>query len=401
MLYTNAPWCSSAYGRIAAKLCPAWHRAGYPTALANNYGLQGGILDWGGVKVYPHGGGLSEVETMQHYRHFKADVLIILYDMWVMDNIPNLVRENRVTLVTYAPVDHLDVYPKLEAKLRVAFHILAMSRYAERLMRMAGFTNLTYLPHGVDCDAFYPIDASKEALRQKLGFEPDSFVIGMVQMNKGFRKGIPRQLEAVKIFCDQNPDVKTRLYMHTAAKATFDLPDLQKLLGIQEIARFPEDYDYTLGWDDKQLCVMYNGFDVLLQGTWGEGFGMPVIEANACGVPVVASNSTAMTELLKPTPELLVRVNPTDYFWTQIPSKIPKPDPYDMAEKLERVYNRGPETYGEKVRKWALGYDWDRVVTPTSLRFLEYLQQELEDRCAKPPEPSPGLKPLSEARVIT
>jgi len=44
--------------------------------------------------------------------------------------------------------------------------------------------------------------------------------------------------------------------------------------------------------------VIYSGMDVLLSPTLGEGFGITVIDAQACGVPVIASNFSAQPELV-------------------------------------------------------------------------------------------------------
>ena len=37
--------------------------------------------------------------------------------------------------------------------------------------------------------------------------------------------------------------------------------------------------------------------DVLFASTYAEGFGLPIIEAQACGTPVITTNASSMTEL--------------------------------------------------------------------------------------------------------
>jgi glycosyltransferase involved in cell wall biosynthesis len=45
------------------------------------------------------------------------------------------------------------------------------------------------------------------------------------------------------------------------------------------------------------MAHLYNSLDVLMNASSGEGFGVPIIEAQACGVPVLTHNATSMTEL--------------------------------------------------------------------------------------------------------
>lgn len=71
---------------------------------------------------------------------------------------------------------------------------------------------------------------------------------------------------------------------------------------------------------DEDLPFLMNGADVFLYPSLYEGFGIPVLEAMACGTPVVASNTTSLPEVVGDTGLL---VNPTS--------------PGEIAEALTRI----------------------------------------------------------------
>jgi glycosyltransferase involved in cell wall biosynthesis len=66
---------------------------------------------------------------------------------------------------------------------------------------------------------------------------------------------------------------------------------------------------------EDQLRTWYRSLDVLLNATYGEGFGMPIIEALACGIPVIGTESTAMTEKIPAGAGWLVR---GQEFWNEV-----------------------------------------------------------------------------------
>jgi len=50
--------------------------------------------------------------------------------------------------------------------------------------------------------------------------------------------------------------------------------------------------------DDEQLVRLYSGADCFLFPSLSEGFGFPVLEAMACGAPVVSSNRASLPEIV-------------------------------------------------------------------------------------------------------
>jgi glycosyltransferase involved in cell wall biosynthesis len=49
---------------------------------------------------------------------------------------------------------------------------------------------------------------------------------------------------------------------------------------------------------DKDLSALYSAADLFTLVSWHEGFGLPIIEAMACGTPVIASNVSSLPEVL-------------------------------------------------------------------------------------------------------
>ncbi len=79
--------------------------------------------------------------------------------------------------------------------------------------------------------------------------------------------------------------------------------DLVNRLGIEKDVIF---LDYI---DDNDLVLLYNTASLFIMPSLYEGFGLPVLEAMACGTPVVASNVSSIPEVLK---DAGILVNPYD-----------------------------------------------------------------------------------------
>jgi len=161
-----------------------------------------------------------------------------------------------------------------------------------------------YAPHGVDTQKFAPNKkANGMTGRQILNIPDDAFVIGMVAANKGvapIRKAWGENLLAAALFMEKHDDAW--LYLHTekrGAQGGIDLVALTKAAGVPENRIvWVDQWAYYCGIETEMLATIFGALDVNLACSRGEGFGVPVIETAACGVPSIVSNFTAQPELV-------------------------------------------------------------------------------------------------------
>ena len=131
----------------------------------------------------------------------------------------------------------------------------------------------------------------------------DAFLVGMVAANKGrpSRKGFQQAFQAFKKFSDAHDDVY--LYLHTTispdVSAGENIPAILDALGVPPERVMTAD-QYRMMFDPyshQSMAKIYSAMDVLLNPAMGEGFGIPVLEAQACGVPAIVTDFSAMQEV--------------------------------------------------------------------------------------------------------
>jgi glycosyltransferase involved in cell wall biosynthesis len=94
------------------------------------------------------------------------------------------------------------------------------------------------------------------------------------------------------------------LYIHTeifGLAEGVNIPRYLQMIGApDERIIFVDQFSYRQGLPQEYLAKVYSETDVFLSTSRGEGFGVPVIEAQACGAPVIVTDFTAQTELAGP-----------------------------------------------------------------------------------------------------
>lgn len=290
--YSNAPWNHSGYGGQTALFAPRIADLGHDIAVVANYGLQGGIVDWKGIPVYPRGGHVHGLDGMvSAAKHFNPDIIVTLYDLWAFEG-----HEFGTHWVPWIPVDTDPAGPATVRAVQSALAPLAMSCWGQSMLTAAGVRS-THIPLAVDTGVFRPGDHTRA--REALTWPQDAFIVGMVAMNKSPRKHLAAQIEAFAEFSRTHPDAY--LYLHTHDGTVGDginLVELVRQLGIEHRVLFVDQWHYRIGYTPEEMALRYQAMDVLLSVSHSEGFGVPILEAQACNTPVIAGDWSAMPEHL-------------------------------------------------------------------------------------------------------
>lgn len=385
--HSNAPFASSGYGVQTALFAPRIKKLGHEVAISAFWGLVGGRLDWHGIPLYPGGVTPFGVDVAGgHARDFKADVLLTLIDAWVME--PE--RWPDIPWASWTPIDHDPVPPPIAQKLQACQHPIAMSRFGLDAMRRMGAENALFVPHGYDPEVYHPDEKAGEEIRRWMQVPDDAPLLGMVAANKGgwpSRKSIAQVLEAFALLVrDGSP---AYLYMHTHLDAAYggvNVMQTVNALGITERVKGCDQYMNLTGQISPGFMRgVYNALDALVNPSMGEGFGIPILEAQACGTPVIVGDWTAMSELawtgwkLDRETEAMRILTPQDAHMF-----LPRVDAIADA-MLEAVTIRKPKDLREAAAAGAVPYQADRVVTGYWVPALEAMAeaQSVPDRAVR------------------
>lgn len=373
LLHSNLPGSPSGYGQQAALFVPRIASLGHEVAVSAFYSTHDTPPEWEGHKVYPPGRrGYGEDVLAQHARHFGADLVITLMDVWALGAEP--VRELRaagVKVAQWMPVDCSPLSMADRAVLEESRAVpIAMSRFGERMLTDAGFKPL-YVPHGIDCSVFKPPE-DRKALREAMGIA-DQFVVGINAANKELtRKAWPEQMAAFARLHKRHPG--TRLYAHTvrAVPGGLDLGVVAQEIGIKPAVMWSDQDLMKDGLiTPAQMAATTGAADLWSGCSMAEGFGLPVLEAQACGTPTVVTDWSAMSEVgcgWKVGGEPMWA--PLHHAWWC------KPSIGAIARAYEKAYERGPsyQAKARQAREHALTYDADRVLKDWWVPCLEHLE---------------------------
>jgi glycosyltransferase involved in cell wall biosynthesis len=377
----DSPLSKSAYGQQTALFVPRLQALGHHIDIfAANH--TGEALNWKDTRILPrYNDRIGNDLLLQHSRHTVGDegVNILLHDIWTYE--PTVLAKTG-RIAAWTPVDHVPLQTVTDRCLTDAGgladppHIipLAMSRFAQESFAAKGF-DAPYVPHAYDPVNYQPRD--RKRAKELLQVPEDAFVVAVVADNQGI--GPPRKAwgELLSAFAEFHKVKKDAvIYLHTdmlGVRGGLDLFQILASLDVPvEAIHVCDPYEYRVNsYSPEFLSYVYSAADVLLNPSYGEGFGCTIMEAGACGTPQIVGDNSAMSEV-----GYGWKVGGQKW-WTALGGWQVCPSIPEIIEALKHAYNQS-ESRREKAQRHAAQYEVSLVMREHMVPALAELGRRFE-----------------------
>ena len=322
---------------------------------------------------------------------FEPDVVLCIRDFW-MDSFVWHSPYRRIFEWAWMPtVDAAPQNVEWVDMFSDADYLLTYSDWAGEVLRKQGGSSMNL------CGTASP-SASKEFrplenAREDLGIPSDWKIVGTVMRNQR-RKLFPAMLEAFGEYLHNSGDLNTYLYCHTSyPDAGWNISELlhkhkisSRVLfsyrcnscGHLDVSKFHDSrkvcssckqyasspVSVSNGVDDATLAKVYNCFDLYIQCANSEGFGLPQVEAAACGVPVACTYYSAMEDIVHKLGAYPLKYNTYCELETGCDRAVPLKD--SIIDTFRTFFDKKNEDQRQELRKstrrlFEENYNWDKT----------------------------------------
>jgi glycosyltransferase involved in cell wall biosynthesis len=239
----------------------------------------------------------------------------------------------------------------MKKAIRAAHRIITDSRFiADELKNLMGVRDdrMSVIPCGLDHQRFHPQQDSVciEQVRKRYTLPQDFYLfVGQPSTQKNLRLIVETYASA-----GLNPELRLPVVIAWDMRRSELFEPTLGLIrqsGLNELFRF---VGYVA---DEDLASLYGSARALLYTSLYEGFGLPPLEAMACGIPVVASDRASLPEVVGDAAILIDPLNPQSL--AEALRKV------DQEETRTRLISKGLER--------ARAFSWERTAQQVAERF--------------------------------
>jgi glycosyltransferase involved in cell wall biosynthesis len=253
-------------------------------------------------------------------------------------------------ILGYIPIEGEPVTNELWRIALQKCEIITCSKYGADVVKKNLGRDIEWAYHGVDHSIYRRLD-NRDEIRKSIGWD-DKFIITCVANNVR-RKQIPRLMDSISMLKKKYKRDNVFLYVHAVPFQNHwleghNLIEIAAMYGISECVLFNShlkklhDYvpEYTGNPSAPGLVELYNASDLFVLPSQVEGFGLPIAEAMACGLPVMVTKYAAGWEVASPAGRgLSIR----DWEVHKSGTLYANVDPSDMAESINKLIRNPSE----------------------------------------------------------
>jgi len=217
-------------------------------------------------------------------------------------------------------------------------------------------SKIVTLTDGVDLSSIQKIIRNCHISRQDLGLKDDDYVL--INVNRlASNKGVNYLIEAVKILREQISNLK--LIIIGTGPEELKIISMIKNYGLEDLILHFKNVE------DSFLFSCYSLADVFVCPTLFEGLPLVVLEAMACGLPIVATHTGENPQVVKPG------VN--GYL-------VPVASPEGIADKILKIYrDKERVLMGKRSAEMVKNYDW-KIIAKKAIQIYEELCKNKGDK---------------------
>ncbi len=313
----------------------------------------------------------------------KADLFISLQDIFMYTPGPFYCTSAVWMPMHFQPIEHPTVMALSDFDFQFPISgwgaTLLSTLQDNKCMR-----HVEVVPHGRDITIFKPLYndekiKDKAETRKKFEIPEDAFVCLIVASNseESGRKAFESQIQAFKLCTRKNK----WLHIHSEITRAYDIPRILEMIGMFNRAPWIDWNDprkrtlndaYVYGEQvsitpqaqlnkitDEEMAAMYRMSDCLLSCTCSEGCGVPILEAQLCGIPVITNKTTAMWEetifgySVEPC-QWIMRMDFNSGWWLPDSKKIGKVLDKEMPVFTEEIHKKIIKEFSNEtvIKRW-------------------------------------------------
>lgn len=247
----------------------------------------------------------SDINLYNKYiKKIKPDVVICLLPIFVYDE---LFKVQSLALNcpfflwiawegTNIPARIKDKFKNIES-----FELVHLNKYAQTLWKEITETESPVIPHCVDLNIFKPakdkLKARKKLSQRIKQYLPENKPLILVVDRNNWRKNLDLCIDVARRLKEENTDFTLLFHCTQTDKTGANLPSIAAMMNVADVVKFT-GFEWTDDFTREEVALLYQASDFRLSCSSGEGFGIPSIEALACGCVNVTPSNTAFKGVL-------------------------------------------------------------------------------------------------------